>query len=175
MELEMKFKCEDTESVKEKLIENSFTLDKIKHQIDTYFIVNETQEDGTRDYLRVREDKKKNVISLDYHRVLSLLETDEVEVEVVDKEKTMKILKLLDKNIQCEVDKQREQYKKDSVIVTIDIVKDLGTFVEIEINGELNAENEQKLIDTMELLGLKEKQRIKKQGYPDLLLTSQRK
>ena len=172
MELEMKFKCDDLESIKEKLIANSFMLDKIKHQIDTYFIVNETQEDGTRDYLRVREDKKKNFISLDYHKVLSLLETDEVEVDIKDKEKIIKILKLLGKNIQCEVDKQREQHKKDNVIVTLDIVKDLGSFVEIEINGELNPENEKKLIDVMKLLGLEEQHRVKKQGYPDLLLTS---
>ena len=173
MELEMKFKCNNLESIKEKLIANLFVLDKIKHQIDTYFIVNETQEDGTRDYLRVREDKKKNFISLDYHKVLSLLETDEVEVDIKDKEKIIKILKLLGKNIQCEVDKQREQYKKGDVTVTLDIIKNLGSFVEIEINGELNPENEQSLIDTMKLLGLKEEQRIKKQGYPDLLLTSQ--
>ena len=171
----MKFKCNDIEAVKKKLVENSFKLDKIKHQIDTYFIINETQNDGTRNYLRVREDKKKNFISLDFHRVISLLETDETEVNVTDKDKIVKILNLLGKNIQCVVDKQREEYKKDEVVVTIDFVKDLGSFVEIEINGDLNSENEQKLMDTAKLLGLNEKQRVKKQGYPDLLLSVNKK
>lgn len=170
----MKFRCDDLEAVKEKLLSNSFELDKIKHQIDTYFIVNETQKDGTRDYLRVREDKKKNFISLDYHKVLSLLETDETEVDVMDKDKIVKIIELLGRNVQCAVDKQREQYKNNEIIVTLDLVKDLGSFVEIEINADLTPENEKKLMDTMDLLGLNESQRVKKQGYPDLLLASQK-
>jgi len=170
----MKFKCKNLEQIRKKLLSNSFKLDKIKHQIDTYFIINETQKDGTRDYLRVREDKKNNIISLDYHKVLSLLETEEVEVSVGDKAKVVKIIGLMGRKAQCKVNKQREQYKKNEIMVSLDSVKNLGFFVEIEINADLNDENKKKLINTMDILGLSETQRVKKQGYPDLLLSYQK-
>ncbi len=170
MELEAKYKCDDLSALIEKAKELGFKLEKKKKQIDTYFIMNETKEDGTRHYLRIREDNLKGTISLDYHIVLSLLETDETEMEISDKEKMTKILGLLGHEVKCVVNKDREQYKKDKVRVIFDKIANLGDFVEIEINDELSKENENLIKKVAESLGLDEKDRVVKKGYPDLLI-----
>jgi len=170
MELEVKFRCDSVQRVMSKALELGFILKKKKHQIDTYFIVNKKTKYGTRDYLRIREDLSSNSLSLDYHKVLSELETDETEIKIVDKEGIIKILELLGYDIVCVVNKIREQYEKDNVVITVDKVEGLGNFVEIEINEELTDSNRNKIYSIATNLELMEKDRVSKKGYPDLLM-----
>jgi adenylate cyclase class 2 len=170
MEIEAKFKVSDPKKLKKKAESLGFSLKKKKRQIDTYFIVNKTMPDGTRHYLRIREDPSKETVSFDYHRVLSLLETDETEMVISDKDKLVKILGFLGYKIQCVVDKTREQYEKGKITLTFDNVPGLGDFVEVEIEGELNKENESLINKTIKDLCLNSKDRVKKKGYPDLLI-----
>lgn len=170
MELEAKFSYENLQEVIEKAKSLGFKFEKKQKQIDTYFIMNETKEDGTRHYLRIREDIVKGKISLDYHRVLSLLETEETEMDINDKEKMTKILSLLGLRIKCIVDKERDKYSKEKIVLTFDKVSGLGNFVEIEINDELTEENEKLIKEVSESLGLTEENRVVKKGYPDLVM-----
>tara|TARA_Y100000310_G_scaffold270046_1_gene283648 strand:+ start:1135 stop:1584 length:450 start_codon:yes stop_codon:yes gene_type:complete len=137
MELEYKFNCEDLEAVKEKAKSLGFSFSKKKHQIDTYFIVCEKKEDSG-DYLRIREEEGR--VRLDYHRALSLLATEEYEVGFENKEIMVEILKLLGYDVVCIVDKEREEYVKDHVTITSDMIKELGSFVELEVEGEESKE-----------------------------------
>src|SRR3989344_1026352 len=170
MELEAKYKAKDFEKVLKKVESLGFKLGKEKHQIDTYFIVDRENEDGTRDYLRVREDLKKNSVSFEFHKVLSDLETDETEISVENKEAIVKIMENLGLNVVCVVDKDRKEYNKDNVTVVFDVVKDLGNFVEIEINAESTEENKNLVLSTAKELGLEEENRVTKKGYPNLLM-----
>jgi adenylate cyclase, class 2 len=170
MELEAKFACKNIPEAIGKAEVLGFKFEKKQKQIDTYFIMNETKADGTRHYLRIREDVMKNKISLDYHRVLSLLETEETEMEINDKEKMFKILSLLGLGVKCVVDKERHKYTNGKIILTFDTIKGLGNFVEIEINDDISKENESLIKKTSETLGLLEENRVIKKGYPDLLI-----
>ncbi len=170
MELEMKFRCENLDTIEDLLVIGGFVKSKQKHQRDTYFIVNQHNEDGTRDYFRVRRDLIKGTYSMDYHRVLSELETQETEVDIEDDQGAIDILKNLGYEVKCVVDKKRSEYTKENLSVTLDEVKDLGTYVEIELMGDLNAENEQTILKTQEYLNLPDTNRVQRMGYPDLLL-----
>ncbi len=172
MEIEVKYKCDDLEGFAEQLLNKGFTLEKSKHQIDTYFIVNRKNGDGTRDYLRIRGDPKGNNFSLDFHKVLSLLETDETEIEFNDMEGMTKILNALGFKVACVLNKDRKKYTKGSLLVILDKVEDLGTFVEVELMDEPTDENKALVLGTASELGLKEEDRVIKKGYPDLLIES---
>ena len=170
MELEAKYKVENFEEVLKKVESLGFKLGKEKHQVDTYFIVDRENEDGTRDYLRVREDLKKNSVSFEFHKVLSDLETDETEIKVEDKEKIVKIMENLGLNVVCVVNKDRKEYNKDNITIVFDVVENLGNFVEIEVNAESTEKNKNLVWDTAKKIGLTEKDRVSKKGYPDLLM-----
>ncbi|MFH0808703.1 MAG: class IV adenylate cyclase [archaeon] len=172
MEIEAKYKCDNLEEFSQKVLDKGFVLEKSKHQIDTYFIVNRKNDDGTRDYLRIRGDPEGNNFSLDFHKVLSLLETDETETKFNDMKGMVKILSALGFEVVCVLNKDRKKYKKDSLIVVLDKVEGLGDFVEVEFVGESTDENKDLVLKTASELGLKEKNRVIKKGYPDLLIES---
>ena len=163
MEVELKFRCGDIEPLKKKAGKLGFRITGRKIQVDSYFIVNQNVN-KKRCYLRIREDLLNKTVSLDYHIVHSSLETEEIEVEVSSKESLQTILEMLGLSVQCVVKKQREEYIQDGVLVVFDSVRELGNFVELELCGTTDV---QKLFDAANALGLKE--RIQKEGYPDLL------
>jgi adenylate cyclase, class 2 len=172
MEIEVKYKCDNPEDFTQKILSKGFVLEKSKHQIDTYFIVNRKNEDGTRDYLRIRGNPKGDKFSLDFHKVLSLLETDETELKFSDIEGMKKILNALGFEVICVLNKYRNKYRKGSLLVILDKVENLGDFVEVELMDEPTDENKTLVLETASGLGLKEENRVIKKGYPDLLAES---
>ncbi|MBU0535378.1 MAG: class IV adenylate cyclase [Nanoarchaeota archaeon] len=171
MELEMKFRCDNSDNIKSRAVANGFLFEKKSHVIDTYYIVNKRTE-NSRDYLRIREDKGNSVVSLDYHRVLSLLETEEHEVIISNKTFAENILKFLGYSPLCVVEKIRETYSKDGIVLVFDNVTNLGRYIEIELQGDSSSSNASKLENAVEELGLNSEQKIVKKGYPDLLMES---
>lgn len=170
MELEAKFRAPEIERVEEDVKRAGFELVGEKHQIDHYYIVGETDDDGTRHYFRVREDDHAGEHSIDYHRVLSELETAETELSINSADDAMEILTLLGHEVKCVVDKDRTEYAKDEVLITMDHIEELGDFVEIELDGELSEETERTFEDLIDQFDLNDANRVTQQGYPELIL-----
>lgn len=170
MELEAKFRHPAIEDVEPEVRRLGFELARETDQTDYYYVVGEADDEGTRHYLRVREDELDCEHSIDYHRVLSTLETDEKEVGIDDVDEARGILNLLGHEVDCVVDKKREEYVKDDVSITLDHVEGLGDFVEIEMEGELSEEKRQTFDDLVERLELDDSNRVKEKGYPELVL-----
>lgn len=168
MELEIKFKA--NQDFSQFLIDKGFLEKKHKHQIDTYYIVDEVIDDK-RSWLRLREDKESGKVSLDFHKLISEYATDETEVTILseDSKKIKNIMKNLGHNIKCVVDKDRRAFKYGNVEVTLDNVKGLGHFVEIEIIGEEKKENIAQLKAIAKAMGFNEEDRIS-DGYPEMLI-----
>ncbi len=167
MEFEVKHKI--TSDLSGRIADMGFFLKKESHQVDHYFINNEQREDG-RHYLRIREDRIHQTASLDYHVVITDLATKETEIKIDDPMGAKIILGYLGLKQICVVDKQRKSFSNGDVTLTLDTVKDLGEFIEIEIMGD-DEESAQIEISKIESrLGLSEKERIRKQGYSDLLI-----
>ncbi len=167
MEIEVKYKCGNFEKIIEIVRTMSFKLVKEKHQIDSYFFASKKSKEGTWDYLRIREENKK--YSLDHHRVLNDMEAEEREIKIEDKNKLIEIMKFLGHEIICIVDKKRKEYSKNNITIAFDKIKNLGSFVEIELIGESNNKNRKIVLDMAKKLSLDKKDRIKGKAYPDLM------
>lgn len=85
------------------------------------------------------------------------------------------IIEILGFNEKCKIDKERKIYKKEDIIIVIDKVKELGDFIEIEIQSEPSKENEEKLFNIMNQLNLTKDNIISGIGYPDLFLQQKSK
>ena len=168
MELELKFSAKEDYS--KFLLDSGFEEQKQKHQVDTYFISDELIE-NRRTWLRLREDKLNNNCSFDLHRLVCLDVVDETEVKIdtSDSEKIKKIINLLGLKVKCVVEKRRRSFRKDDVEVTLDNIKNLGDFVEIEIIGKHTKNNIDKLYAIAETMNLHKEDKICN-GYPELLL-----
>lgn len=167
MEFEVKHKV--TGHWADKIAAMGFMAKKDSHQIDYYYINNEHRDDG-RHYFRVREDLIGKTASLDYHVVITDLATKETEIKIDDVQGAKMILGYLGLKPICTVDKQRKSFSNGTVVITLDTVKDLGDFLEIEIIGEDEATAQEEISRFEQELGLSEKTRIQKRGYPDLLI-----
>ena len=170
MELELKYKIKEFPI---ELIETlGFKKSEESHQIDRYFIVDKILK-GKRTYLRLRKDILEENFSFDLHQISSDIAADETEIalhSLNDIFDTEKILNILGYPFVCEVDKNRTVYEKDNIKLVLDIVKNIGNFIEIEMNGDETQENEKILFQAAKQLSLEEKDRVVKKGYPDLIL-----
>jgi adenylate cyclase, class 2 len=96
-------------------------------------------------------------VSLTTKRKLGDSNNEEYEVVCSDYATAKNILAALGMNEVVEVDKTRIEYKKDSITVTLDEVKNLGHYVEIEIlvpiGGDASAA-ENTIMETAASLGL---------------------
>lgn len=69
----------------------------------------------------------------------------------------------------CIVDKKRESYKKENMIIEIDFVKKLGLFVEIELMREKEKKAQQQIMKIFSEIGVKTTDIVSGLGYPDLI------
>jgi len=171
-EIELLFKIDETraQNIREE-IEDLF-IKKIR-EIDTYFYPPDKDflvSDSGRENLRVREsgDKKE----LTYKKVVynsgEYSHAIEKNVDISDTKTTIEIFKTLGFREYMVVDKEREIFEDDSFQITIDQVKNLGIFVEIEWKGNGdNVEEIKKLcLKRAQELGL---ETIQDKGYLRLL------
>jgi len=169
IEFEVKYRIDsDTEIDTEKLGLKSVGS---KHQIDTYYVVNEEIE-GKRTYIRLREDLLKNKGSFDHHAVIDKYSTEEKEVALTleDVQKMKGAFMAMGQEIKCVVDKKRTVYKNGEIQLMIDEVKGLGIFLEIEIvSNEDEKDSKIDLVKKMALeLRLNPENAVLGMGYPDM-------
>lgn len=166
MEAEIKAKVKDTNYIKSILKSiGAVSLGKTVQE-DTYFSPPHKNFAGTlKYYLRVRSGKKK---SFDYHIVHDDIHTEEKEVSINDPKLLKTILAELDFKTDCVVDKTREEFSFDKFTVTIDEVKGLGSFVEIE--GDSNNVTPDELYDFASKLKIDKSMVVSGKGYPDMIM-----
>lgn len=167
MELELKFAVE--KDYRPLLTKLGFTVGKQKHLVDFYYLSDE-KLNGIRTWLRIRKNELNNNVSLDLHQLRSIYATEETEITILpdDITKLRKILAVLGLSEICIVDKKRQTFRKGNIEVALDEVKNLGSFIEIEIEGEENLQNIDKINQLALKLGLKPEETINA-GYPELI------
>ncbi len=135
MEIEIKAKFEDRGAIESRLRELGAVEEKQKHQIDEYYNHPSRDTRKTKEYIRLRykPGSKQGVFA--YHVNLQDGVNREHEVSVDDIAVFKQILSGFGFPILGVIDKQRKVYSLDSFTITIDEVKDIGNFVEIEVDG----------------------------------------
>ncbi len=134
-EVELTFKTDDLGGVRERALSLGFLPEGKKHQKDTFHIRQGTARDGSTTYLRVRSED--GTCRLEYHKTVSPIECEETEVSIrgSDERNVSYILEEIGYPVLIILEKDRETLRKGEFILTLDDVKGLGTYVEIETRG----------------------------------------
>jgi len=164
--IEIKARCTDLDKIRRILTTHDAEFKGTDHQIDTYFRVKEGR-------LKLREGTiEKNLI---YYRRDDTKTPKNSDIDLVPFEETKAIKNLLKSalDVKIIVDKKREIYFIGNVKFHLDVVKNLGTFMEIEAIDENDSIGEEKLRRQceyyMDLLRISEQDLVAR-SYSDLLL-----
>jgi len=183
IEVELKFPLKNANNIKEKLNKIAVFL-KEDLQKDTYFIPfhrNFVEQKPIYEWLRIRENNTstKKCSILNYKNFGKDKKEDtvackEFETEISDSDTLRKIFENLDVKELIVVDKKRKNYSYKNTIISIDSVKGLGEFIEIEFDGDINDVEEIKkhLYFILEEINANVGDQLFK-GYPHLLLEKQ--
>jgi len=177
-EIEIKVKVDDTK-ILEEFLKNKGEFKFENKQVDQYFVPTHrdfTQVSPIKEWLRLRVEDDKNTINYKnwhYQDDGKAYHCDEYEIIVDSAEKAQNILKALDFKELVIVDKIRKVYTYNDFEISIDIVKDLGSFVEVEYIGEEKIsdikQKSKEMVSFLEQHGCENIERDF-EGYPYLLL-----
>ncbi len=166
LNIEIKAKCDDHEKIRQILKSRNADFKGIKHQIDTYFKVNNGR-------LKLREDNAENFLVFYEREDKAGPKQSDVILFKSDLDSSLKEILLKSLGVLVVVDKQREIYSLENVKFHIDIVKNLGTFMEIEAIDSDGAFVKEKLLEQcqnyLNLFGILKSDLISV-SYSDLLL-----
>lgn len=176
-EVEQKFRLKNHAELRAQLKELDAKRLRTEHQIDTYY--NAPHRDFlakpiVNEWLRLREEDGQAYITYKCWLPLEAkvkTHCDEFESELGDAEAARKLLEALNFTELIVVDKQREEWRFDDLIVALDTVKGMGDFVEFEYNGNADSVVEaQKCIEQgITALGVELGERSFV-GYPKMML-----
>lgn len=123
--IEIKAKSNNQDAIREILKSRNANFKGVDHQIDTYFKVNNGR-------LKLREGKIENHLIHYQRENKEGPKQSDVTLFKSDPKSSLKEILTKALGVLVVVDKQREIYFIDNVKFHIDVVEDLGTFVEIE-------------------------------------------
>lgn len=172
IEVEVKIPVENMEEIKEKLLENGFLYQKTVVETDTYFTSDHYDMRKKDKALRIRKTE-----NLDTGKVKAQLNCKgpkldqvsmtrkETEIEIQEPEKMEDILTELEfYPASTRVKKTRAYYTKAHMTAAADQVENLGSFLELEILVEKEADREkglEKIDGVMRQLGCDGKETIR--------------
>lgn len=175
-EIEIKVKIENVEPLVSFLNKNA-EFKSEERQIDEYFTPihrNFLSIRPVKEWLRLRNENNRysiNYKNWHFDENGKTSNCDEFETPVKDIEQMRKLFTTLDIKSIGKVDKTRKTWDYKDYEISVDIVSELGTFVEIEFKGY--SDEPKKITDEMvkflEGIGVGKIQR-NYQGYPFLLL-----
>jgi adenylate cyclase class 2 len=133
-------------------------------QDDTYYAHPFRDFTDTDEALRIRRIGEVFYLTYKGPKMDTVSKTRE-EIEVVISPELGKILERMGFSPVARIIKTRRNFEKDGIVLSIDEVKDLGTFVELEATSE-NPEDAKELLSLLESLNLQSETR----SYLELFL-----
>lgn len=177
IEVEQKYQIDNPDPLKQKLTDLGAKTGPATRQIDTYFNAPHRDFLAPRvvsEWLRIRESE--HGASVNFKRWLPAdaevkTHCDEYESPVADAEAVRRTLESLDFPELVTVDKGREEWTLDDVVIAFDTVKGAGSFVEFEFKGDAETvEDAITRLDTfITSLDVQLGERVNR-GYPHMLI-----
>jgi len=185
IEVEIKVKTDRLDELKIKLSKVGRLVKSIR-QIDEYYIPCQRDFFARKPYpiewLRIRTNPDKVIFEYDRSickRADGLQEyAEEYETEISNPDEFRNILRFLDFKHITTVDKQREYWDCGDFEVALDVVRGLGSFIEIEAKRDFKdaVTARRGCMKFLEELGMTVREEdLVKSGYPDLLLEANKK
>ncbi len=167
LEIEIKAHCADMESVKAKLGEMGASLHEVRDEADLYFNHPSRDFRKTDEAFRIRSVNGQAYLTYKGPKLGTRSKTRfEEELGVESRESMRVILEKLGFIEVREVHKHRELYHLQGFEVCLDLVEGLGSFVEIEQQGEDRERVEKELFELAARLGL---ERFETRAYLEML------
>jgi adenylate cyclase class 2 len=174
-EVEVKAYLKDRKGILEKLLNLGCVFSEELHQIDHIFIPENIDFPPPFDVpvLRIRKQNKKHIFTMKISQS-NRQDCIEKELEILDGDKMLEIVKFLKYKQVPVVDKKRIKTNLNEIEICIDEVLGLGEFIEVEkiVNNE-NAEDRKEiqlgLINFLEELGVNKEDHLLGSKY-DIML-----
>jgi adenylate cyclase class 2 len=169
MEIEVKVKA-DLKEVEKRLVEEGASFVNEERQIDTYYNAPHRDFAETDEALRLRSVGRKNMLTYKGPRLNALSKSRKEITLSASREPTEELLSLLGFSKFGQVLKARRSYELGGLLVSLDNVEDLGTFVEIEAVGEEKdfEFHEKRVVEMLKKLGFREGE-ILRDSYLELI------
>ena len=135
MEIEIKATFDNKKDLIKSLKSIGAKQEKTKHQIDEYYNHPSRDTRETKEYIRLRYKPNEDNGIFAHHLNISDGVNKEFEVPIADVKTFKQILEGLNFPLLGTIDKKRETFKFEDFSITIDEVKDIGNFIEIELDG----------------------------------------
>lgn len=180
IEVEQKFHLLNHDELRQRLQTEKATPLRTSHQIDTYYNAPHRDflaSENVSEWLRVREEDGDSSVTYKLWKPIEAkIKTycDEFESTLSDAEALHKIFDALNFTNLITVDKQREEWQLDDVVVALDTVKDLGSFVEFEYKGDVETVAEAHRQIEKVIAKLNAKLGDTHTGYPHQLIAQRR-
>jgi predicted adenylyl cyclase CyaB len=166
LNIEIKAKCTNQEKIREMLISRKADFKGVDHQIDTYFV-------APHGRLKLREGNIEN--HLIFYERENKKGPKQADIILYDSKPGSTLKDILTKSlgVLAVVDKKREIYFIDNVKFHLDVVENLGTFMEIEAIDSTGEIGKEKLLEQcnyyLELFGIQEADLLN-DSYSDQIL-----
>ncbi len=158
MEVEIKAKCAESEfpNIREKLLRLGAVKKSEKRQLDQYYNPPHADWSKEKRYIRIRFDGEKTIFA--YHETLAHCLANEFETKIENKKVFEEALERMGFQKLGLIEKNRETYRLGAFEICLDKVKGIGTFIEIETDGQPEnfREKEQGCLELLHKIGLDE-------------------
>lgn len=174
-EVEVKARLKDRESIINKLISMGCSFGEELHQIDHIFIPRESEFPPAYDVpvLRVRKQNDKHLLTLKLSQS-NRQDCIEHELEISDGDKMLEIMNLINYKKVPIVNKKRIKTNYDGMEIVLDIVENLGDFIEVERivdedDFQIRQKIQEELLDFLTNLGVLKEDHLAGSKY-DIML-----
>ncbi|HVO77769.1 MAG TPA: class IV adenylate cyclase [Methanomassiliicoccales archaeon] len=168
LEIEVKTRIEDARRLENELLKRGARDFGVALQRDVYYSHPARDFASTDEALRIRISNDLQVITYKGPKLDATTKTrEEIEVSVASAEATAKILERLGFRPVVAVEKKRHTFGLRGIEICVDRVRDLGDYVEFELDDEEMEEGKRRIAELMEELGVKGSER---RSYLELLL-----
>ncbi len=155
LEVEIKARCNDLDAVKHSIIDMGGQYISTEEEDDSYFNHPARDFGSTDEALRIRKAYTAYYLTYKGPKLGGKTKTRfEKEVQIYDAQAMQEILQKLGFILYGRVQKKREVYLLNEITICCDYVKDLGTFVELEMINNNREEAEKRLFALADKLGL---------------------
>jgi adenylate cyclase class 2 len=173
IEIEVKASVEDPKQLERSIIEFGATPIGIQMQADTYYNAPYRDFGKTDEALRIRVEEGKSVLTYKGPKMDTVSKTrKEVETEIKDIDGMGNILSSLGFFPVATVSKKRKNFRLGDFFISLDEVRNLGYFIEVEI-GAKDSRNYQEKVERifkfMGKLGISRESSIRK-SYLEMIL-----
>ncbi len=184
LEIEAKYKIstEQRSTIDQYIKSNNFVPKKVVREADTYYSRPDIDFMVTKECLRIRRSDTYSELtykpgSTKEMQATGLFWKQELDIDVTGQEEKMHSFLLAIGSIELvTVPKERRAFKKGKVVLALDEIKGLGTFLEIEIiTSKDDKKQALKEIESMAKLLKLDEGNLVRLPYRDLLLITQAK